>query len=320
MTKEEIREELLAGVNAYRNGARDREYVENQINYYYTAYRYMNGQEIKDMLNEIDKEKQKVIPESTPVNNKTTNINSFRIQDGILSKYDGRDAIVQVPSNVREIADYAFSTNTSIKQILFQDNSLRKIGAGAFRNCSNLEGIELPNGTILISDDAFLGCKKMQHAIIPASVKYISADVFDKDSGITVVGEPGTEAESYAKRNSLTFQSIKDFNTAKKETKKEEKKKEERKRDKPHKSFGKSFFSSSETKQAMYYLFLFATIILTIMTAYYWIKTGTFNDAPYATGPYGSNVVHPVNPYRKYVFICGPLACLSCCFMTNAKE
>ena len=254
------------------------------------------------------------------INETFDDMNDFRMHDGILTHYNGKQAKVYIPSNVNEIADYAFNTNNSIRQVIFQDKSLRKIGIGAFSSCCNLESIELPEGTYLISDDAFLGCTKMKYAIIPSSVKYISADVFDKTSGITIVGESGTEAEAYANKNGLSFKTIGDFKTSQHETSKKEKDEKKKDKNKTIQNLGKSVISSKETKQAMYYLFLIATIVLTIMTAYYWIKTGTFNDAPYATGPYGSNVIHPVNPYRKYVFICGPLACLSCCLMTNAKE
>ena len=101
MTKEEIREELLTSVNAYKNGARDREYVKDQVNYYYTAYRYMGGQEIIDMINEIDKERQKdgkisAISEpinrynkyafiSEPINSYDNNSNDLRIKNHVLT-------------------------------------------------------------------------------------------------------------------------------------------------------------------------------------------------------------------------------------------
>ena len=310
MTKEEIREELLVSVNAYKNGARDRAYVQRQIDYYRTTYDYWDSKEILDMLEEIDQEK-----------GRAADMNDFRIQNGILTAYSGKEAKVYIPNNVNEIADYAFSTNTSIKKVIFRDKSLRKIGIGAFSSCSNLESIELPEGTYLIADDAFRGCTKMQYAIIPPSVKYISADVFDGDSRTIIVSEPGSEAESYANRNSISFKTIGEFRALQSEaSNKEKNKKKDSGKDKSLKTIGKTVATSKEAKETLYYILLTATILLTVLTAYFWIKTGTFNDAPYATGPYGSNVVHPVNPYRKYVFICGPLACLACCLMTNAKD
>lgn len=54
MTYKIIRDDLLNCVDEYKRGVKDREYVENRVNYYVDKYAYSKGAEIIDMLNEID--------------------------------------------------------------------------------------------------------------------------------------------------------------------------------------------------------------------------------------------------------------------------
>lgn len=69
MNDEEIRNQLLDSVDAYKRGVFDRKYVQKQINYYYNTYRYMGGKEIVDMLDEIDQEKNNSAIDSTTSDN-----------------------------------------------------------------------------------------------------------------------------------------------------------------------------------------------------------------------------------------------------------
>ena len=58
MKNEEIKKELLAYVDSYKNGTIDRASIQKHINFYYNNYRYMDGREIIDMLDEIDKDRE----------------------------------------------------------------------------------------------------------------------------------------------------------------------------------------------------------------------------------------------------------------------
>ena len=61
-------------------------------------------------------------------------------------------------------------------------SSVTEIGEGAFKDCTNLESITIPDSVTKIGDSAFEGC-----------------------NSISIVGKYGTAAEEYARNNNLTF-------------------------------------------------------------------------------------------------------------------
>ncbi|MBO7229599.1 MAG: leucine-rich repeat domain-containing protein, partial [Bacteroidales bacterium] len=58
-------------------------------------------------------------------------------------------------------------------------------GAGAFRNCSSLTSIDIPNSVTSIGDDAFLGCSSLTSIDIPNSVTSIGWEAFHSCSSLT---------------------------------------------------------------------------------------------------------------------------------------
>ena len=70
----------------------------------------------------------------------------------------------------------------------------------------------------------------------------------------------------------------------------------------------------------LYILFVGLTIAAVIGFIRAFVIHWNFNYAPYATGPYGSNVVHPTNPAKKWIFICPILACIFCSLATAYKD
>lgn len=67
---------------------------------------------------------------------------------------------------------------------------------------------------------------------------------------------------------------------------------------------------------------LFAGLTIAAVIGFIWAFKihWNFNYAPYATGPYGSNVIHPTNPTKKWIFICPILSCIFCSIATAFKE
>ena len=65
--------------------------------------------------------------------------------------------------NVEEIANQ-FTGNTSIRNFdeLIHFRSLRRICADAFRGCTSLQTIVLPEGLTSVGENAFYGCKSLQ--------------------------------------------------------------------------------------------------------------------------------------------------------------
>ena len=82
------------------------------------------------------------------------------------------------------------------------------IEASAFINCDLLTGVKIPMGVTKIGDLAFSGCSIMTKIVIPSSVTGIGYNAFSGCVNLTVFGTEGTTAETYAKTNGCTFETM----------------------------------------------------------------------------------------------------------------
>lgn len=118
----------------------------------------------------------------------------YKLYNGALYSKDGSRLVLllpgstansfEVPADVTEIADGAFSSNIYLTSVTFADGSrLESIGIGAFANCSSLRSITLPNKEIMIGKSAFMGTKALK-TINLEKVKSLG-DLAFEGSGIT---------------------------------------------------------------------------------------------------------------------------------------
>lgn len=105
-----------------------------------------------------------------------TELLPWRIFEGCTSlKY------IIIPSRVKTIEDCAFAECTSLEGIKFDcmrsegDPALgiNRIGMNAFRNCTSLKSISIPETVEFIGNQAFRGCSALERINIPKSVKAI---------------------------------------------------------------------------------------------------------------------------------------------------
>ena len=66
------------------------------------------------------------------------------------------------------------------------------IGNSAFRGCSGLASVTIPNSVTSIGDSAFSGCSGLTSVTIPNSVTTIGSDAFMDCSGLTSVTIPNS--------------------------------------------------------------------------------------------------------------------------------
>ena len=71
-------------------------------------------------------------------------------------------------------------------------NSVTSIGAEAFRGCSGLTSVVIPNSVTSIGASAFFNCSGLTSVVIPNSVTSIGADAFRGCSGLTSVVIPNS--------------------------------------------------------------------------------------------------------------------------------
>lgn len=88
-------------------------------------------------------------------------------------------SLLDVPASVVEISDYAFYNCTRLEKLIFSDSSLLKsIGESAFKYCTALSEIALPESTEQLGNSAFASCTLLESAVIPSGVKSLGNYLF----------------------------------------------------------------------------------------------------------------------------------------------
>ncbi len=111
-------------------------------------------------------------------------ISSIRVESGNKRYYaDGNCLIVQV-----ETENYlVMGCKTSI---IPDNNSIHRICDSAFKGCSGLEQISIPEGVTSIPESAFADCTALKTVILPESIKRIENDAFSGCCNLKSVNLP----------------------------------------------------------------------------------------------------------------------------------
>ncbi len=89
---------------------------------------------------------------------------------------------IHIGENVELIDTGAFSSCRSLTNITFADNSkLIGIGPYAFRNCTVVEQIAIPDSVQILGDYAFAGCTSLTEAYVSAGLEVMGSYVFSSD-------------------------------------------------------------------------------------------------------------------------------------------
>ena len=78
---------------------------------------------------------------------------------------------------INSIGNQAFKNCTSITSVTIP-NTVTSIGSNAFDGCTNLESVTLPSSLQIIGSSAFKGCTSLEEIEIPSSVNSIGANAF----------------------------------------------------------------------------------------------------------------------------------------------
>lgn len=134
---------------------------------------------------------------------------------------------VEIPDGVIEIGYNAFTRCESLTEVALPD-SVQIIGMSAFSFCGNLTGVEIPSNVTSLGPAAFAGCESLTEIVIPdkitvidkstffgctnlakivlpRSVKQVEDSAFSGCDALTIYGEAGSYAETFAKENGIPF-------------------------------------------------------------------------------------------------------------------
>ena len=70
--------------------------------------------------------------------------------------------------------------------------SVRRIGTAAFKSCTGLTSVTIPNSVVVFLDQVFSGCTSLTSVAIPNSVTYISSYAFYGCTGLTSITIPNS--------------------------------------------------------------------------------------------------------------------------------
>lgn len=146
-----------------------------------------------------------------------SNLKSVKLAEGIESisqnAFFACDSLmeIEIPKGVAVLGDGAFSRCKSLKSAKIS-GSIKSLGCaggwlanGVFENCPNLEYVSISEGPIEISSLVFWGCERLAHVEIPSSVTHISESAFKKCEKLTIWGQTGSFAQTYAAENGVPF-------------------------------------------------------------------------------------------------------------------
>ena len=97
----------------------------------------------------------------------------------------------EIKAGTEVICDSAFRGCTSLRQINIPD-SVTSIGGGAFWGCKSLEQINIPDNVTSIGNYAFNGCTSLRQIYIPGSVTSIGDSAFNGCTSLQEITIPSS--------------------------------------------------------------------------------------------------------------------------------
>ena len=97
---------------------------------------------------------------------------------------------ITIPANVTSIYYSAFSDCTNLKEVTFKTKILESIGTDAFKGCSSLKNISLPNSLRAMGNSTFANCTALEDIKLPDTVEFLGSETFSGDVALKKVDFP----------------------------------------------------------------------------------------------------------------------------------
>lgn len=121
-------------------------------------------------------EAQKQLDEQIKKNEYEDFCKKAQVENGVLIKYNGNEKNVVIPTGIKTIAYEAFAHNSNLIHV--ELDGIKEIEMGAFRSCSALKSVTIPDSVEIIGDYCFINCGDLTDVVISAGVSKIGENAF----------------------------------------------------------------------------------------------------------------------------------------------
>lgn len=111
---------------------------------------------------------------------------------------------VALPDALMDIPVCAFDGCWALSSVTIGKN-VRSVGTAAFSDCPNLKRVELPETVTSLGQQCFAMCRSLKYIYIPAAVTEIEENAFIGCGRLTIHGENGSYAQTFAAEQGIAF-------------------------------------------------------------------------------------------------------------------
>ena len=114
--------------------------------------------------------------------------------------------VVNIDAGITNLPDFVFSGCTYLEAVNFAEGSkLATIGGSAFRGCTALTELTLPDGMQTIYGNAFRDCSALASVYLPDSISYMSGSAFSGCSKVVLSVGANSYAKDFAVNNGIKY-------------------------------------------------------------------------------------------------------------------
>ena len=111
---------------------------------------------------------------------------------------------IEIPETVTDIDSFAFAYCQGLKTVTIP-GKVERVDQLTFDGCGNLKSVYIQEGVKSIEGNAFVDCYSLKVLAIPKSVTRIEEKSLSEYENLTIYGEAGSYAETYANENNIKF-------------------------------------------------------------------------------------------------------------------
>ncbi len=124
------------------------------------------------------------------------------IKEGLF--YNTGITSIEIPETVTDIDSFAFAYCQGLKTVTIP-GKVERVDQLTFDGCGNLKSVYIQEGVKSIEGNAFADCYSLKVLAIPKSVTRIEEKSLSEYENLTIYGEAGSYAETYANENNIKF-------------------------------------------------------------------------------------------------------------------